>query len=84
MFESMRQLKIDRIPKTFISHVFKIIIFELFSGFSAEVKTPLTTDVSTSFTGPFQVVEKLPIWRIDPPYAPINHVLPAFLLVLFL
>ena len=83
MFESMRQLKIDRIPKTVISLVFKIKIFQLFSGLS-EVKISLKTDVSSSFTGPFQVVEKLPIWRIDPPYAPINHVLPASLLVLFL
>ena len=55
MFESMRQLKIDRIPKTVISHVFKIKIFQLFSGLS-EVKISLKTDVSTSFTGPLQVV----------------------------
>ena len=53
-----------RISETFTSSVSKIKIYELFSGFS-EVKMSLKTAVSTSLTGPLQVVQKLSKWRSE-------------------
>ena len=53
-----------RIPELSPLVFLKLIFLELFSGFS-EVKISLKkTYVSTSFTGPLQVVKKLPIWQI--------------------
>ena len=42
--------------------LFKIKIYELFSGFS-EGKMSLNINGSTSFTGLLQVVKNLSIWR---------------------
>ena len=63
--------KINRISETFTSHISKIKIYELFSGFS-EVKMSIRIDVSISFIGLLQVVKKKFIFNFnlknDPPY----------------